>query len=295
MFPLDDNGNYDASMLLKTEKLFQSYGFSKSLNDVLPPIVTTGQAAGYLTPSGAKLLDRDGDLMPCALLCPPEGDAITGMVAGNCTRPGLANISCGNSIFGSFILDHPMKDFYPEIDIVNLPNHHQVAMVHANNGTSAVDMMVNLVKDSFRLFHIERDDDEIYQALFQNALESDFDFSSLVLYNYLSGETIAQVEKGALTLSLGKDSKLSLSTLMLASLFSTFSTLSIGMNLLEKEKVHSQEIYAHGGIFRTRGVASKVLASILNQDVYISPGGNEGGAYGIALLAYIPATLPRCP
>ena len=71
---------------------------------LFPKVLVAGQDAGTLTAEGAALLDPTGALQPGAPVCPPEGDAGTGMVATNAVARRTGNISAGTSIFAMVVL-----------------------------------------------------------------------------------------------------------------------------------------------------------------------------------------------
>ncbi|WP_341856875.1 FGGY-family carbohydrate kinase [Brachybacterium sp. GPGPB12] len=73
---------------------------------------------------------------------------------------------------------------------------------------------------------------------------------------------------------------------MRAQLYGAFGALAVGMDaLLKDEGVRLDVMYAHGGIFRTRGVAQQVLADALGVPVALGESAGEGGAWGMAALA----------
>ena len=84
MLPIDpETHNYSAAMVEKFNKLIAPKGFKWTLLDILPEVLNAGENAGFLTAEGAQKLDISGHLKPGIPLCPPEGDAGTGMVATN--------------------------------------------------------------------------------------------------------------------------------------------------------------------------------------------------------------------
>src|SRR5699024_4306603 len=74
-------------------------------------------------------------------------------------------------------------------------------------------------------------------------------------------------------------------TFMRAQLYGVFGTLSLGMRALDDEDVRLERMYAHGGVFRTAGVAQRFLAAALDVPVAVSTTASEGGAWGAAVLA----------
>jgi sugar (pentulose or hexulose) kinase len=57
------------------------------------------------------------------------------------------------------------------------------------------------------------------------------------------------------------------------------------MRVLHGERVSIDTMYAHGGMFRTAGVAQRFLAAALDAPVAVADTASEGGAWGIAVLA----------
>ena len=98
--------------------------------------MVAGTDAGKLTQEGAKLLDVTGELQAGIPLCPPEGDAGTGMVATNSVAVRTGNVSAGTSVFAMVVLEKELSKVYPEIDLVTTPDGSLVGMVHSNNCTS---------------------------------------------------------------------------------------------------------------------------------------------------------------
>ena len=95
-------------MIDQFDELIASKNFSWRLGDILPKVLVAGENAGVLTEEGAKLLDVTGQLKSGIPLCPPEGDAGTGMVATNrrasppCDRTARrASCRCGFSTSGA--------------------------------------------------------------------------------------------------------------------------------------------------------------------------------------------------
>lgn len=285
MFPLDDKGNYNKEYLSKVNDLFASYGFNKKVEDLLPKIVPVGEVAGLLKEEGCSILDIEGHLTPGIPFCPPEGDAGTGMIATNSIKVKCGNISAGTSIFGNFVLEKALPNWYPEIDIVNTSDGNYVAMVHCNNCNSSINTTYELVRDVLNTFNVRMNTDEIFATLFNTSLSSIESLEGFTMCNYLSGENITKVDDGAMYLAWSKKSKLNLSNLVVSSVFASFVTLSLGLDILVKEGLELEDVYAHGGIFKTRGGSQKLLAAVLDRPVYVNAQASEGGAWGMALLA----------
>ena len=285
MFPIS-GGGYDTDMLNKFDKLASENGFEKNIRDVLPQVKNAGEYSGIITAEGAKFLDPDGDLKSGIPLCPPEGDAGTGMAATNAVLPKTGNISAGTSVFSMLVLEKPLSGVYPEIDIVATPDGAPVAMLHCNNCCSELDAWVNIFEEFSVLSGNKIDKSELYEMLYKNALNGDTDCGGVAAYNFLSGEPVAGVAEGRPMYFRTPDSKMNLANFFRAELYSAFAALKIGMDILfEKEKVSAEQFTGHGGIFKVQGVAQQFLADGLNTPVSVMKTAGEGGAWGMALLA----------
>lgn len=287
MFPIDmKTGTYDENMIAKFDALAKDTALSKGLKDLLPEVLSAGENAGILTAEGAALLDESGNLKAGIPLCPPEGDAGTGMVATNSVKVRTGNISAGTSVFAMVVLEKDLSKVYPEIDLVTTPDGALVGMVHCNNCTSEINNWVKVFKEFQELMGAPVDMNELYTKLYSVALEGDADCGGLTLFNYLSGEPVTGFEEGALLLARKAEDKLSLANLMRANLYSAMAALKIGLDLMLKEEgVKVDEMYGHGGYFKTKGVGTKIAAAAINAPVSVMETASEGGAWGIALLA----------
>jgi sugar (pentulose or hexulose) kinase len=287
MVPIDgDTGGYDARMLARFDELAGEAGVELTLAELLPAIAVAGQTAGTLTGAGAALLDPTGRLRPGIPLCPPEGDAGTGMVATNSVAPRTGNVSAGTSIFAMVVLERELARVHREVDMVTTPAGDPVAMVHCNNGASELEAWVGLFAEFARALGAEVDPSKVFGTLFAAALDGTSDCGGMLAFNYLSGEPITGLEEGRPLFLRSPDSRLSLSTFMRTHLFSSLATLRIGMDVLQKgEGVRLDRMFAHGGLFKTEGVAQRFLAAAIDTPVSVGDLAGEGGAWGIAVLA----------
>lgn len=298
IFPIE-NGGYNPQYVEKVDKRLDEKGFGRKLREVLPEVLSAGAAEARLTDEGAKLLDPTGRLKAGVVLCPPEGDAGTGMVATNSVLPRTGNVSAGTSIFAMLVLDKPLKGYYPEIDVVTTPDGAPVAMVHCNNCCSELDAWVNIFGEFAALSGNPADKSALYETLYKNALKGDPDCGGTVVYNFLSGEPVAGAENGRPMYFRTPDGKFNLANLFRAEIYSTMAALKLGMDILfEKEQVSADKITGHGGLFKTEGVAQQFLADGLGCAVSVMKTAGEGGAWGMALLAAYAAcgkgkTLPQ--
>ena len=287
MFPIDsDTNDYDQGMIDKFDALIAPKGFPWKLRDILPKVLMAGDDAGRLTEAGAKLLDVSGQLEAGIPLCPPEGDAGTGMVATNSVAQRTGNVSAGTSVFAMIVLEEAMKKVHPEIDMVTTPTGKPVAMVHCNNCTSDLNAWVKLFGEFAEAMGMKADANQLFGTLYRKAMEADADLGGLLAYNYFSGEHITGFEEGRPLFARTPDSRFTLANFMRTHLYAALATLKIGMNiLLDEEGVKVDQILGHGGLFKTKGVGQSIMAAALNAPVAVMETAGEGGAWGIALLA----------
>lgn len=287
MFPIDPNTkDYNQSMIDIFDTLVAEKNFSWKLRDILPKALNAGETAGVLTEEGAKLLDPSGTLQAGILMCPPEGDAGTGMVATNSVLKRTGNVSAGTSVFAMVVLEKELKKVYPEIDLVTTPDGSLVAMVHANNCTSDLNAWVSLFREFAEAFGMKVDMNELYGTLYRKALEGDADCGGLLSYGYLSGENITGVSEGRPIFVRSPESKFTLANFMRSHLFTALGALKMGMDLLlKKEQVKIDKICGHGGLFKTEGVGQNILAGAIRTPVSVMETAGEGGPWGMALLA----------
>ena len=287
MIPVDPNTKtYNADMVEKFNKLIEPRGFGWTLLDIFPKVLVAGEDAGYLTPEGAHKLDISGHLKAGIPLCPPEGDAGTGMVATNAVKQRTGNVSAGTSSFSMIVLEKDLSKPYEPIDIVTTPDGSLVAMVHCNNCTSDINAWVNLFKEYQEMMGMPVDMNEIYTRLFNKALEGDADCGGLMAFNYVSGEPITGLSDGRPLFVRSANDKFSLANFMRTHLYGAIGVLKIGNDILLKEEhVKVDRITGHGGYFKTKGVGQRMLAAALSSPISVMETAGEGGAWGIALLA----------
>ncbi len=288
MFPLDCRINdYDADMLEKFDALIKARGpFTQfRIKDILPKVSCAGANAGTLTKEGALLLDPSGNLMPGALLCPPEGDAGTGMVATNSVAQKTGNVSAGTSVFAMLVLDKPLKKVYPEIDIVATPDGMPVAMVHCNTCTSDINAWAGLFNEVIKAAGADIPQGKLMILLFTASLSGDADCGGLMNYNYFSGEPVTGLSEGRPLFARKPDAAFTLANFMKTQLYSALATLRIGMEILKPENIGIANICGHGGFFKTKEAGQRAMAAAVNAPVTVMENAGEGGAWGIALLA----------
>ena len=287
MFPIDSTiKDYDKAMIQKFDELVAPKGFPWKLEHLLPKVLLAGDKAGVLTEEGAKKLDPTGTLQAGCPLCPPEGDAGTGMAATNSVKQRTGNVSAGTSVFAMIVLEKALKSVHEEIDMVTTPSGDAVAMVHCNNCTSDLNAWVNIFKEFAESFGIDVDMNKLFGTLYNKALEGDKDCGGLLAYNYFSGEHITGFEEGRPLFVRTPDSKFSLANFMRANLYTSLGALKVGLDiLLKEEEVAIDRITGHGGLFKTKGVGQKILAAAMDATVSVMKTAGEGGAWGIALLA----------
>lgn len=279
MFPLS-GCDYDSTMLEKFNAII-----GKDFKKLLPKVLLAGENAGTLTVEGAKYLDPTGTLKAGAILCPPEGDMGTGMVCANAIKPRTGQVSSGTSANMSVVLEKPLNNYYKEIDIIATPDGYPTALIHTNNCTTEINEWVNLFSEVAELCGAKISKTELFAKLFEKSLESDNKVGGLTGYNYLAGEPLADTVNGAPLVLRSSDGKLNLANFMGMQIYSAIASLSLGMDILEKENVKIESVTAHGGFYKTDFVGQNATSAVLNAPVTVMENAGEGGAWGIALLA----------
>ena len=286
MFPIDSATNtYDAELLKRYDTLVARTAPGLEVGRLLPEALVAGTNAGLLTDAGAALLDPTGALQAGAVFCPPEGDAGTGMVATCSVAPRTGNVSAGTSIFAMVVLERPLAGLHHELDLVTTPAGAPVAMVHCNNGASELAAWVQLFTRFAAAAGVPVDTDAAFSALLHEALEGEADAGGLLAYNHLAGEPIAGLSQGRPLVVRAPDSDFTLANFMRAQVYGVFATLALGMRVLASENVTVDRMFAHGGVFRTAGIAQRFLAGALDAPVSVAESASEGGAWGIAVLS----------
>ena len=289
MFPIDPTTHtYETEFIEKFSALPEVAAQPWNLSDLLPEPLVAGTPAGTLTAEGAKLLDPTGTLQPGIVLAPPEGDAGTGMVATNSVRVRTGNVSAGTSIFAMVVLEHKLKALHPEVDLVTTPAGDLAGMSHANNFTSDLNAWVGLFGQFAAALGTPVDTGNLYGTLFRAAIADDVDANcgGLINYPFRSGEFLAGLPEGRPLFVRGPEARMSLGNFMRAQLFSAFSPVKIGMDVMTKnEGVAVDSLVGHGGIFTTPKVAQKILAAAFNTPIKVMSTAAEGGAWGMAVLA----------
>lgn len=287
MFPIDiETRDFNRRMIAQFNEITAGKNYGWKLEDILPQVLLAGEDAGALTEKGAKLLDVSGNLEAGVPLCPPEGDAGTGMVATNSVAERTGNVSAGTSVFAMIVMERELKNVYDAIDLVTTPTGSLVAMVHCNNCTSDLNAWVGLFREFAESFGMKVDMNELFGTLYNKALEGDADCGGLLAYNYFSGEHITGFTEGRPMFVRTPESKFNLANFMRVHLFTSLGALKTGLDILFKEEgVQADRVTGHGGLFKTKGVGQSILAAAMNTPVSVMETAGEGGAWGIALLA----------
>lgn len=284
MFPISGK-TYDAEMIEKFNALLREKGIDTCVENILPTVLSAGEDAGALTEAGALWLDPTGTLKAGCMMCPPEGDAGTGMVATNSITPRGANISAGTSAFLMVVLEKPLSTYYKEIDIVTTPHGSPVAMVHVNNFASEITAWTNLFDEVITLAGGEINRGKLFDLLYVKSLEADDDIGGLMGYNFLAGEPIVGVPNGIPLISRAPSGKLTLANFMKMHIYSALGSLALGCELLSREDVKIDSVYGHGGFFKSPFVGQSAMSAAIGAPVTVMKNAGEGGAWGIAVLA----------
>ncbi len=287
MFPVDfETQDYDLEKLNQFDGLISEKNMPWRIHDILPKALVAGENAGVLTPQGAKLLDPTGALESGIIMCPPEGDAGTGMVATNSVAARTGNVSAGTSVFAMIVLEKNLSKVYPEIDLVATPAGKRVAMAHSNNCTSDLNAWVQLFNEALHTFGVHVDVTQLYETLYTKALEGEADAGGLLSYGYVSGEHMTAFEEGRPLFVRSSENHFNLANFMRVHLYTALGALKMGIDiLLRDEGVQLEKILGHGGLFKTQGVGQRFLSVAVDAPVTVMETAGEGGAWGVALLA----------
>ena len=289
MFPIDPTTHtYETEFIEKFNAIPEVAAQPWKLADLLPEPLVAGTPAGTLTEEGAKLLDPTGTLQPGITFAPPEGDAGTGMVATNSVRVRTGNVSAGTSIFAMVVLERKLERLHPEVDLVTTPAGDLAGMSHANNFTSDLNAWVGLFGQFAAAIGTPVDAGTLYGTLFRAAIADDVDSNcgGLINYPFRSGDFLAGLPEGRPLFARGPEARMSLGNFMRAQLFSAFSPVKIGMDVMTKDEgVAVDSLVGHGGIFTTPKVAQKILAAAFDTPIKVMSTAAEGGAWGMAVLA----------
>lgn len=287
MFPINiQDKDFDSGMIEKFDELVKDKGYPWKLRQIMPQVLTAGEDAGTLTEEGAKRLDPSGALEAGIPVCPPEGDAGTGMSATNSVAVRTGNVSAGTSVFAMIVLEKELSKVHTEIDMVTTPSGSLVAMAHANNCTSDLNAWVSIFREFSEAMGMKVDMNQLFGTLYNKALEGDPDCGGLLSYGYYSGENIIPVDEGRPVFVRTPESRFNLANFMRAHLYAALGALKIGMDILVKEeKIQIDKILGHGGLFKTPGVGQRIMAAAMQAPVSVMETAGEGGAWGIALLA----------
>ena len=286
MFPIDPaTHTYDRAMMEKFAALVAPRGFDWKIENIMPNVLCAGDDAGMLTAEGVKMLDAEGDLEAGIPLCPPEGDAGTGMTATNSVRQRTGNISAGTSVFSMTVLEKPLQNVSTAIDLVTTPSGSLVAMVHCNNCTSDLNAWAEVFKEFAAAIGAHPDANTLYGAILNGALSADPDCGGVMTYGYFSGEHITGFEEGRPLMVRLPDANFTLGNFARAIIFSALGAIKLGQRILDKEGVKVDRMLGHGGLYKTKNVGQKLTAAAFNAPVSVMETAGEGGAWGIALLA----------
>ena len=298
MFPIDTaTGGYDAAMLAPVRRAGRR---GRGRADRWPTCCRRSRVAGAAGRHAhrgrrARCSTRPGALRAGAPLCPPEGDAGTGMVATNSVAPRTGNVSAGTSIFAMVVLERELGRVHRELDLVTTPAGDPVAMVHCNNGASELDAWVGLFAEFAGALGADVDTvDGLRDPVPRRAGRREPTAAGCW------PTTTCPVSRSPTSTRAGRCSCAprtagsTLATFMRTQLYASLATLRIGMDVLQKDEgVRLDRMFAHGGLFKTEGVAQRFLAAAIDTPVSVGDVAAEGGAWGIAVLAAFAARRRR--
>ena len=284
MFPTVGK-KYDTDMLSKFNVMLREKGIDTPFESLMPTVLLAGEEAGRLTKEGVAFLDPTGSLKAGSVLCAPEGDVGTGMVATNSVRQRSANISAGTSAFLMVALEKALSTYYKEIDVVASPVGDPVALVHVNNFTTEITAWANLFEEVIALSGGTISRGKLFDSLFLSSLEGSSDCGGLMGYNFLAGEPVVDVKNGTTLLTRAPEGQLTLANFMKMQIYSALGALAVGCEMLKREDVAIDSVCGHGGFFKAPVVGQSAMSAALGAPVTVMQNAGEGGAFGIALLA----------
>jgi sugar (pentulose or hexulose) kinase len=288
MFPIDtESKQFDKKMIAQFDALIADKNYGWKLESLLPEVLTAGTPAGTLSKEGAALIDADKELQSGVPLCPPEGDAGTGMAATNSVAPRTGNVSAGTSVFAMIVLEKKLSKSYSGlIDLVTTPDGSLAAMAHANNCTGEYDNWIRLFGEAAAAAGCRIPKPDLYDALLFEALKGEKNCGGLIPYNYISGESMTGLTEGRPLFVRTSTSHFTLANFMRAQLFTALGALRTGMDILfDEEQVKLDRLTGHGGFFKTAEVGLKIMAAAMHTSVSALETAGEGGPWGMALLA----------
>ena len=172
--------------------------------------------------------------------------------------------------------------------MVTTPAGDLAGMSHANNFTSDLNAWVGLFREFAVAAGTPVDNATLFSTLFNAAIADNTDANAGGLLNYCfySGEFLVNLAEGRPVFARGPQARMSLGNFMRAQLFSAFSPVKVGMDVMTKDEgVRVDSLVGHGGIFTTPVVAQRILAAAFNTPIRVMSTAAEGGAWGMAVLA----------
>ena len=184
------------------------------------------------------------------------------------------------------VMEQALRQVHEEIDVVTTPVGDDVAMVHCNNCTSDINAWAGIFRQFADAIGAPVDTDKLYTTLFTAALDGAPDCGGLAGFNYFSGEPVTGFTEGRPVFARRVDADFSFANFMRLHLYSAVSTLKVGMDiLLNEEDVKVDQLYGHGGFFKTKEVGQRIMSAATGGPVTVMETAGEGGAWGMAILA----------
>ena len=79
------------------------------------------------------------------------------------------------------VLERPLQQVHPEVDLVTTPAGDPVAMVHCNNGASELNAWAGLFGEFAKRLGSDADQNAVFETLFAASLEGDLLVAALEL------------------------------------------------------------------------------------------------------------------
>ena len=276
MFPIDQASlAYDARLTDAFDRIAKEAAAHTlpsvtlpGIRELLPEVRRAGEDGGVLNARGAALLGLPEGI-PVA---PAEGDQPAALAGSLIAAPGQVSMSFGTSVVANSVGDRPFAGIARAIDHFCAPDGRPINMVWLRNGTTAMNMVVNMFGGDFA-------------AIMPQVLAAADDCGGLLALPFMDDEPGLGVSQGGTALVIGlNDASASAGNAVKAMLLATIFNLRLGSEELDRQGYPRTEIILSGGLVKTPQLG-QLVADAFNTPVTILDGAQEGTARGAALMA----------
>jgi sugar (pentulose or hexulose) kinase len=276
MFPIDQATlDYDAERLGSFDTLVADSG-ARPLAELLPAVRKAGESAGNLNAAGAEMLGL-AEGIPVA---PAEGDQPAALAGSLIGAAGMVSISFGTSVCASSVGDRAFEGVHVAVDHFCAADGKPINMVWIRNGTT----FMNTVVEMFGLA-LGGNRSAGFAAVMPLLLEADDDCGGLLALPFMDDEPGLGVDRGGTALLVGLNGdNATPGNVAKAALLATCFNLRMGSDVLDAQGYPRSEIILSGGLTKTPQLG-QVVADVFHTPVVILASGEEGTAWGAALMA----------